>query len=122
MVGYLDGLRLSASADALLVIDAPSSTPSIFLPSKLVESIGANRPVWGITPPGTSAEVISDWCPGATVLAAAGDVAAVTRLVEAGLRELRAGSVTVSPEVRERYAAPVVAAALRGALQRTISG
>ncbi|MEY2891601.1 MAG: hypothetical protein RJA98_1509 [Pseudomonadota bacterium] len=120
MVGYLDGLSLSASADALLVIDAPSATPSIFLPSKLVESIGANRPVWGITPPGTSAEVISEWCPGATVLATAGDVAAVTRLVESGLRELRAGTVKVSARVRERYAAPAVAAALRVALQRAI--
>ncbi|MFP5390663.1 MAG: glycosyltransferase, partial [Gammaproteobacteria bacterium] len=60
-VGYRESLALARSASALLVIDAPSAIPSVFLPSKLVEYIGARRPVWGITPPGTSADLIAEW-------------------------------------------------------------
>ena len=40
-VPYDESLRLTRDADALLVVDAPSAEPSVFLPSKLVEYIGA---------------------------------------------------------------------------------
>jgi len=45
------------TADALLLIDAPSEF-NIFFPSKLADYIGAGRPILGITPPGTSAKII----------------------------------------------------------------
>lgn len=57
VVGYSRALTLMAEADLLLVIDAPSDL-SMFLPSKLVEYIGAGVPIMGITPPGTSASLI----------------------------------------------------------------
>jgi Glycosyl transferase 4-like domain len=57
-VDYLTSLSLMSSADGLLVIDAPAET-SVFLPSKLIDYIGAGRPVLGITPPGTASKLIT---------------------------------------------------------------
>jgi glycosyltransferase involved in cell wall biosynthesis len=56
-VEYLESLGLVRQADLLLVIDAPMAS-SPFLPSKLVDYLGAARPVLGITPPGASANLI----------------------------------------------------------------
>lgn len=58
-VSYAESLDLMSASDGLLVIDAPSEK-SVFLPSKLIDYIGANRPVFGITPVGTAAKLISD--------------------------------------------------------------
>ncbi len=57
-VGYAESLSLAATADGLLVIDAPAAR-SVFLPSKLVDYIGAGRPILGLTPPGASARLIN---------------------------------------------------------------
>jgi hypothetical protein len=58
-VDYKTSLALMQSADLLLNIDAPSEI-SVFLPSKLVDYIGAGRPILGITPPGTASRVIRE--------------------------------------------------------------
>ncbi len=58
-VEYHESLRLMSEADGLLVIDAPADM-SVFLPSKLIDYIGAGRPVLGITPPGTAASLIQN--------------------------------------------------------------
>jgi len=59
MVPYLESLEYILNADVLLLIDAPSEGPSVFLPSKLIEYIGSGNPVLGITPlQGASATVI----------------------------------------------------------------
>lgn len=57
-VPYQRSLELMSSADLLLVIDAPAAH-SVFLPSKLVDYIGAGKPIFGIVPPGASAKLIS---------------------------------------------------------------
>jgi glycosyltransferase involved in cell wall biosynthesis len=58
-VPYLESLRYISSADVLLLIDAPSDGPSVFLPSKLIDYLGSGNPVLGITPEtGTSADLI----------------------------------------------------------------
>ena len=44
------------SADLLLIVDAPGEI-SVFLPSKLVDYIGAGRPICALTPPGAAARV-----------------------------------------------------------------
>ncbi len=46
------------SADALLLIDAPSEKESVFLPSKLMEYINIGKPILAIVPAGASADVI----------------------------------------------------------------
>ena len=58
-VDYLTSLSLMSCADGLLVIDAPAET-SVFLPSKLIEYIGAARPALGITPPGAASKLITE--------------------------------------------------------------
>jgi glycosyltransferase involved in cell wall biosynthesis len=49
-VPYRESLAVMQGADVLLVIDADIAE-SVFLPSKLIDYIGADRPVLGITPP-----------------------------------------------------------------------
>lgn len=56
-VDYLTSLKLMQESDLLLLIDAPSEK-SPFLPSKLIDYIGANKPIFGITPEGTSKNLI----------------------------------------------------------------
>jgi glycosyltransferase involved in cell wall biosynthesis len=59
-VGYRESLSLMSSASGLMVIDAPvpKNAKSVFLPSKLIEYVGAGRPIIGLTPPGTAADLI----------------------------------------------------------------
>ena len=57
VVDYQESLNLMSSADGLLVIDAPAEI-SMFLPSKLIDYIGAGRPIMGFTPTGAAAGVI----------------------------------------------------------------
>lgn len=58
-VGYLESLKLMSESDMLLVIDAPMEL-SPFFPSKLADYIGANRPLFGITPSGASKRIIEE--------------------------------------------------------------
>ena len=55
-----DEARASAAhGDVLLLIDAPSNGPSLFLPSKLIDYLPLRRPIFGITPvEGPSAELL----------------------------------------------------------------
>jgi glycosyltransferase involved in cell wall biosynthesis len=59
-VDYRTSLGLMRSADLLLNIDAPFAD-SPFLPSKLIDYIGAGRPIFGLTPPGAASRVIKDF-------------------------------------------------------------
>lgn len=58
-VHYRESLRLMSVSDGLLIIDAPAEI-SVFLPSKLIDYIGSGKPVFGITPPGTAADLIRE--------------------------------------------------------------
>jgi glycosyltransferase involved in cell wall biosynthesis len=56
-VGYRESLRLMSEADGLLIVDAPADI-SVFLPSKLIDYLGAARPVFGFTPRGAARTLI----------------------------------------------------------------
>lgn len=58
-VNYLQSLELAVSSDLLLLIDAPT-VQSPFFASKLVDYIGANRPIFGITPSGTAHRMLEE--------------------------------------------------------------
>ena len=57
-VSYLKSLELMAASDLLLIIDAPNPGISVFLPSKLIDYIGAGKPIIGLVPRGASATLI----------------------------------------------------------------
>jgi hypothetical protein len=121
-VGYRESLHPACAASALLVIDAPSATESVFLPSKLVEYIGTRRPVWGITPPGTSAELITEWAGSAAACAAPGDIEAVARMLLAGLGSLDASPVFSGADaIAARFAPGQVSGALRQHLRSAVA-
>ncbi len=110
-VDYAQSIRLMRSAHVLLLIDAPADE-SVFLPSKLMDYIGADRTVLAITPPGASREV---------VLSVGGQVAdprqpeAIREMLRVALQrhealDERLRAPTVQAEV-QRYDAPNIARA-----------
>ncbi|MDI3316141.1 MAG: hypothetical protein QJR14_00675 [Bacillota bacterium] len=56
-VGYLESLREMVEADLLVVVEAPLERAP-FLPSKLIDYLGARRPVVGLTVPGSPAALL----------------------------------------------------------------
>jgi hypothetical protein len=109
-VDYLTSLSLMSSADGLLVIDAPAET-SVFLPSKLIDYIGAARPVFGITPPGTASKLIAEL--GGWVADPTDGIRTERALLSfiAFLRDNRSGSGVCwgAQAIRQRFDAAVVA-------------
>lgn len=104
-VDYVPSLQLVADADALVVIDAPSQL-SVFLPSKLVDYLGANRPILGIVPPGASERLLRE---AGQRVADPGDPEAVAGALRETIVELRAGKARAPPaRLRDRYSAQVV--------------
>jgi hypothetical protein len=102
-VAYLESLALMRASDGLLVIDAPADQ-SVFLPSKLIDYIGSERPIFGISPPGTATKLIAElggW------IANPADAAAVRDQLAAFiefLRKVREGSATWGVAgVRKRF-------------------
>jgi glycosyltransferase involved in cell wall biosynthesis len=91
---YVDALRVAASADVLLVIDAPSRTPSLFLPSKLVDYLMLRKPILGLTPSaGASADLLRRLgCP----IAAPDDVDGIARALEDLIAAWHGGRLLVS--------------------------
>jgi glycosyltransferase involved in cell wall biosynthesis len=57
-IDYRSALAAMRAADLLIHIDAPAET-SVFLASKLVDYVGARRPILGVTPAGTAQKLIA---------------------------------------------------------------
>lgn len=117
-VEYGASLALMRSADLLLVIDAPFER-SVFLPSKLVDYIGADRPILGITPPGTAARIIRDlggW------VANPDDPEGIAEALAAALTATGRGAAWGNPEIRRKFAAASVAAEFDALLERAAGG
>ncbi len=102
-VGYGRSLALMRSADALLDIEAPQVA---LFPSKLVDYIGAGRPLLGIVPPGVSSRIIEElggWW------AHPQDIEGIADMLARYLETPPLASPWGKEEVRRRYRAPVVA-------------
>lgn len=82
-------------ADVLMVIDAPSDSPSVFLPSKLVDYLAFKKSILGITPlQGSSAELLNELgCPTVDPLDVAGITGAMADLID----QHRRGALQLSP-------------------------
>jgi hypothetical protein len=120
-VKYLESLRLMSEADGLLVIDAPAEL-SVFLPSKLIDYVGAARPVFGITPRGTAAALIrrlGGW------VAEPSDAAAVAAALKDFLAFLRGRSGGAAPwgdpAVRRGFEAASVSEAFAAILREVLA-
>lgn len=121
-VSYSESLALAARADGLLIIDAPAER-SVFLPSKLVDYVGAARPVLGLTPPGASANLITKlggWT------ADPSDAAAMRRATEEFLSYLSTARDTRrtpwgEPTVRAQYEARAVADSFESMLNELLN-
>ena len=119
-VDYRKSLELMRSADLLLSIDAPFES-SVFLPSKLVDYIGAERPILGITPPGAAARVIREmggW------VAHPDNPEEIADALKSALAESASnrGASWGNPETRRRYSAAAVAGAFEAIMARVLHG
>lgn len=72
-------------ADVLLVIDSPSDTPSVFLPSKLIDYLAFIKPILGITPlRGCAADLIRELgCPVVEPMDVSGITAVLADFIDA---------------------------------------
>lgn len=110
--------RVCATADVLLVIDAPSEKDSLFLPSKLVDYLAFKRTILGITPlQGASADLLRDLkCP----IIAPDNITAIATAVEELLIKWSNHRLTISPEfvrVSSKYDLYQVARRLDGVIR-----
>lgn len=87
--------RLAADADVLLVIDAPSDGPSVFLSSKLVDYLAFRKPILGLTPSaGTTARLLARL--GSPIVSPDDEEAIASSLLSL-IDRWRGGALTVSP-------------------------
>jgi glycosyltransferase involved in cell wall biosynthesis len=116
-VDYLTSLKLMKSADLLLVIDAPYEN-SPFLPSKLVDYIGANKPIFGVTPRGTSQKLIEEI--GFLVANPTNSEDIANQFVKM-ITSIRSGSLKGIPQaIRNRYSISAVGQQVSEILQKVI--
>jgi len=116
-VPYHESLKQMVSADGLLIIDAPAEI-SVFLPSKLIDYIGARLPILGFTSPGTSSRLIQNlggW------VADPNDATAMAEKLKSFLSFLRHNrscrkSAWGKSSVRRKYEASVVAKSFKEVL------
>jgi glycosyltransferase involved in cell wall biosynthesis len=114
-VPYRQSLRLMSDADLLLVIDAPEEV-SVFLPSKLVDYLGAGVPILGIVPPGASARLIAQM---GGAVANPRDVESVAKALRAALlcakEQKQSGGFCPwgNEQVRDEYRAERISAKLQ---------
>jgi hypothetical protein len=108
-VDYAESLALMRSAHLLVVIDAPTDT-SVFLPSKLVDYVGAERPILALSPPGATATLANRL---GGLVAHPDDVGGAAAALGRALGDLRSRDADRwgRPAVREEYDARRVAAA-----------
>lgn len=119
-VPYKQSLSLMSSADLLLVIDAPAKH-SVFLPSKLVDYIGAGRPIFGIVPPGASQKLISQLGGATADPQAPADIDSALIAAIAAARSARDdASLWGNPEVREQFEISRVASSFKTMLAWTL--
>ena len=123
-VSYLESLSLMTSADGLMVIDAPAvnNAKSVFLPSKLIEYIGAGRPVIGLTPQGAAAALIHRLGGWVADPANSSDISEVIRDFISFLAKHKRGIPETwgRSDVRREYEAPVVAAKFEKVLMELV--
>lgn len=123
-VSYRESLSLMMSSAGLMVIDlpVPEDRESVFLPSKLIEYVGADRPIIGLTPRGTAADLIKRLGGWVADPASAEQVAEVMRQFLVYLLGRRDNPQTGwgPSELREEFEAKVVARKFQSVLTELV--
>jgi glycosyltransferase involved in cell wall biosynthesis len=112
-VDYLTSLASMVSADGLILVDTARPT-SLYLPSKLIDYLGANRPIVGLTPPGPAQELLDEI--GAFVGHPSSSNGSATALTDF-FRAARAGEASAPQSVGSRYTVGAVGAQWNALLQ-----
>jgi hypothetical protein len=95
-VSPADAAAIAADADVLLVIDAPSDGPSVFLPSKLIDYLPFRKPILGVTPPiGASASLLRRL---GCCVASPADAGEIADALATLIGDWRDGRLAVSPQ------------------------
>ncbi len=105
-------------ADLLLMIDAPTNL-SPFLPSKLIDYIGANKPIFVITPTGTAQKLIEEM---GFLVANPDNPEDIASKLSIVIQEIKEGRVhSIPPHIRARYSVETVGQQMTQILDNTIS-
>lgn len=116
-VPHQECLALMAQAEALLVIEFPVAR-SVWLPSKIIEYIGAGRPILGMVPKGASRRVIEEV---GGLTADPADPQAVAAMLARYLSQPAAASPWGQPQARQAYQVEHQAAELEQQLRLALS-
>ena len=94
-VPFAQAATAAEEADVLLVIDASTSGPSVFLPSKLIDYLAFRKPIIGLTPSsGASASLLARL---GCAVAPPDDVPAIRALIEDLIARWTEGTLIVAP-------------------------
>jgi hypothetical protein len=115
-VSYEESLALMRGSSVLIAIDAPDET-SVFLASKVVDYVGAGRPIVGQVPPGAAADLINRL--GGWVADPSDPEASATALADACVAAERTPGEWGDPRVRDEFGIDRIGAR-RGALLRSM--
>jgi hypothetical protein len=122
-VSQSDAAAIAADADVLLVIDAPMSIPSPYLPSKLVDYLPLRKMILGITPvEGASSRLLKRL---GALVAAPDDAAAIRDALGHLIRRWREGALQIGRDfdrVAAEYDIVRTTATFSGVLTRAFGG
>ncbi|MDE0779357.1 MAG: glycosyltransferase [Alphaproteobacteria bacterium] len=115
---HIDALARMETCDLLAISDAPMPPPSIFLSSKMIDYMGAYRPIFAITPEGVTQDLVQrtgGW------VVDPDDPAAIAAKLSEAIREIKARKVRPSERVRNDYRIDRIGGRLRDLLDQTIA-
>ncbi|MCB2227464.1 MAG: glycosyltransferase [Desulfarculaceae bacterium] len=116
-VSYQRSLELMQSAEALMLLEFPAEE-SVWLPSKLVDYLGAGRPILGIAPPGEAADFILR---AGGAVAPPGDPVAVAVMLTDYLQRPPAPTPWGDAAMRQEYEATRVAGLFKDYLREVLN-
>jgi hypothetical protein len=118
LLPHTDALARMATCDILTTSDAPMPPPSIFLSSKMIDYLGAYRPVFAITPEGVTADLVRQ-TGGWTV--SPDNPAQIAETLARAIREVSTDKTTPSDDIRSAYHIDRIGERFRAILDQTIA-
>jgi hypothetical protein len=111
-------LNRMAACDILVISDAPTPDRSIFLTSKIIDYLGARRPLFAITPEGPTKDLIKrvgGWS------ASPDDPEAVVATLADAIRSVAMSDADISDTVLDEYRIDLIGRRFRDILDQTIA-